>query len=244
MKKKILTLALVVALIAIMVGGTLAYFTADDEVTNTFTIGSVKIEIWENEEVTDKDTIEFDDPLTPIVNTTNPSADDSYQDKVVKVKNTGVNDAYIRTHIAIPTALVDYLVLDVDANGWTQQADSTAKVGEVDYVVYTYDYNTAVASGKFTTELLKGVYLAADVDLQEDANGNLLFVKKENGAVSENSDFVAHTKNGNSYTSTVINVLVASQAIQAQGFETDATDATDATNALNTGFANHPWANP
>ena len=40
MKKKVLTVALVVALIAIMVSGTLAYFTDNDEVTNTFTIGS------------------------------------------------------------------------------------------------------------------------------------------------------------------------------------------------------------
>lgn len=240
MKKKILTLALVVALIAIVVGGTLAYFTAGDEVTNTFTIGSVKIEIWENDQVTDKDTIEFDDPLTPIVNTTNPSDDDSYQEKVVKVENTGVNDAYIRTHIAIPTALVGYLVLDMDATGWTQcqLTDSTATVDGVDYTVYTYDHIAKVASGKFTTELLKGVYLAADVDLKEDANGNLLFVKKANGGVTHESGFVAHTKNANGYTSTVINVLVASQAIQAQGFETGAT------NALNTGFATHPWANP
>lgn len=48
MKKKVLTVALVVALIAIMVSGTLAYFTDNDEVTNTFTIGSVEIEIHEN----------------------------------------------------------------------------------------------------------------------------------------------------------------------------------------------------
>ena len=48
MKKKILTVSLVVALIAIMVSGTLAYFTAEDEVTNTFTIGSVIIEVVED----------------------------------------------------------------------------------------------------------------------------------------------------------------------------------------------------
>ena len=55
MKKKILGVALVVALVAIMVGGTLAYFTAEDEVTNTFTIGSVKIEIYENDAPTEID---------------------------------------------------------------------------------------------------------------------------------------------------------------------------------------------
>ena len=48
MKKKILTVAVVVVLIAIMVGGSLAYFTDNDEVTNSFTIGSVEIDRWEN----------------------------------------------------------------------------------------------------------------------------------------------------------------------------------------------------
>ena len=50
MKKKVLSVALVVAMIAIMVSGTLAYFTARDDVTNTFTVGSVEIEIYENGE--------------------------------------------------------------------------------------------------------------------------------------------------------------------------------------------------
>ena len=42
MKKKVLSIALIVALIAIVVSGSLAYFTDRDEVNNTFTIGSVK----------------------------------------------------------------------------------------------------------------------------------------------------------------------------------------------------------
>ena len=52
MKKKILAIALAMALLAIVVSGSLAYFTAQDKVTNTFTVGSVKIEIYENEEAT------------------------------------------------------------------------------------------------------------------------------------------------------------------------------------------------
>lgn len=77
MKKKVLTLALVVALIAIMVTGTLAYFTDNDEVNNTFTVGSVLIEIFENNEETTSDTIKFEKPLTPVVNS-DPSKDESY----------------------------------------------------------------------------------------------------------------------------------------------------------------------
>lgn len=241
MKKKLLTAALAVALIAIMVSGSLAYFTDNDEVTNTFTIGSVKIEIYENEEATTSDTISFG-KLTPIVDITSPSDDVSYADKVVDVKNIGANDAYIRTHIAVPTALLDYLQLDVTTDGWsyngTLTGSGTATVDGVAYTVFTYDHIAAVVPNGFTSELLQGVYLKSDVDLAEDAAGNLVFVKKVGGKITHNSGFVAHTKNSDgTYNSANINILVASEAIQAQGFENGAT------NALNSGFGvnTNPW---
>lgn len=237
MKKKILSIALVVALVAIMVSGTLAYFTAEDEVTNTFTIGSVKIEIYENDTATTDDTMSFG-KLTPIVNTETPSEDVSYIKKVVDVKNIGANDAYIRTHIAIPTKLVGYLYLDLNEAGWTRQADSTVTVDGVAYTVFTYDYNASVPSGEFTAELLKGVYLGSDVDLEEDASGNLLFIRRDaSGNKVHDSGFVAHTKSGDGYTTTAVNVLVASQAIQTDGFTSGASAA------LNTGFGadTNPW---
>ena len=237
MKKKILSLALVVALIAIMVGGSLAYFTDRDQVTNTFTIGSVRIEIFENDEATDDDTIAFG-PLTPVVNVDNPSEDVSYIDKVVEVKNTGNNDAYVRVHIAIPTKLSGFLNMELNLadEGWTCYEISTAVVDGVEYDVYTYDYMGAVEPGEFTDELLKGVYLASDVDLMEDEDtGNLVFVRRGDG-YEFSEGFVAHTKNEDgSYTSANINILVAAQAIQADGFNNGATDA------LNAGFATHPW---
>ena len=240
MKKKILTVALVLVLIAIMVSGTLAYFTDNDEVTNTFTIGSVKIEIYENDNATTSDTISLG-KLTPVVKET-PSDDVSYINKVVDVKNIGANDAYIRTHIAVPTALIDYLQLDVTTDGWTYNGtlvgSSTATVKGVAYTVFTYDHAAAVAPNDFTNELLQGVYLKSDVDLAENADGNLVFVKKTNGEITHNSGFVAHTKNADgTYTSANVNILVASEAIQTQGFENGAT------NALNSGFGanTNPW---
>lgn len=48
MKKKIVSVALVVALVAIVAGGTLAYFTDTTETAeNVFTVGNVKIELTE-----------------------------------------------------------------------------------------------------------------------------------------------------------------------------------------------------
>lgn len=236
MKKKLLTVAVIIAVLALVVTGSLAYFTADDTATNVFTVGSVEIEIYENDQPTDTDVLDFG-TLTPIVKVDNPAADDSYADKVVEVKNTGINDAYIRVHVAVPTALVPYLHLDINETGWTKQADSTATVERVDYTVYTYDFDTAVATDAFTNELLKGVYLDAYVDVEEDADGNLEFIlRNEDGEKVASSGFVAHYKGTDgSYTSAKVNVLVAAQAIQADGFGS-------ATDALDSGFGSNPWA--
>jgi len=239
MKKKIMGVALVVALVAIMVGGTLAYFTAEDEVTNTFTIGSVKIEIYENDAPTESDTVEFDKPFVPVVNMTEPSKDESYIKKEVNVKNTGNNAAYIRTHIAIPTALVGYIYLDLDETGWTrQQPDTTATVENVAYTVFTYNYNAELAPDYTTSKLLKGVYLGSDVDLKDNpdtpATEDLEFcIRNQDGSYTY-SGFAAYTGSGSAIQG--INVLVASEAIQAEGFS-------DAATALTSGFgtATNPW---
>lgn len=49
-KRKILLLVAMLCMVAILgVGGTLAYFTADDSATNTFTVGNVQIDLTEPE---------------------------------------------------------------------------------------------------------------------------------------------------------------------------------------------------
>lgn len=242
MKKKMFIIALAVVLLTMAVGGSLAYFTAQDDVTNTFTIGSVKIEIYENDEAT-LNAVKPLGKLTPVVNTQTPGDDVNYKNKVVDVKNIGKNDAYIRVHIAMPTALINYLQLDVTADGWgyngTANGSGTAIVEGVAYTVFTYDYLTAVAPETFTTELLQGAYLKSNVDLEEDAAGNLVFILRDsNGNQTANSGFIAHTGNADgSYTSANVNILVAAQAIQADGFTGTATDA------LNAGFGKNtnPW---
>ena len=241
MKKKILTVSLALALIAIVVSGSLAYFTAQDQVTNTFTIGSVLIDIWENNTPTDSDVMEFDTPLVPIVNTNDPAADDGFADKVVKVENTGVSSAYVRTHIAVPTALIGYLELKLDLSAWTYVGTTTATVEGADYTVFTYDYNSALAADAFTEDLLLGAYLKADVDLKDNPatpSADLEICKKEADGTYTFSGYVAHEKTNAGYEATTLNILVASEAIQSQGFTQGATDA------LNSGFGanTNPWA--
>ena len=238
MKKKVLAIALAVALIAIMVSGTLAYFTAEDKVENTFTIGSVEIEIWENDKVTDKGEVIFEKPLVPVVNTEDVTKDPGYTAKVGKVENTGLNAAYIRVHIAQPYELLGYLELALNEIGWTNRTtDTNVYIDGQRYVVVSFDYATAVDPDAFTSELLKGAYLSADVDLKANADGDLEFCKPDGNGGYNFSGFVAHEANGDgTYTPNTVSVLVYAQAIQAQGFD-------DATTALDSGFGDdtNPW---
>ena len=246
MKKKVLAIALAVALLAIMVGSSLAYFTDTDKVTNTFTVGSVLIDIWENDAITDKDVIEFEEPMLPVVDKTNLSDDPGYFKKVIKVESNGENEAYIRTLIAIPKNLVDYLILDLNKDdSWALVASYEVKAEDgLTYKVYAYDHLAAVApkddAGEdgFTSELLKGVYLDSSVDIKDNPTtdtGDLEFCKP-NGNGYTFSGFTAHEKVDGGYKTKTISVLVAAQAIQDQGFS-------DATTALNTGFpvGTNPW---
>ena len=115
MKKKIVSLALAVCLIAIAAVGTLAYFTDKDAATNTFTAGGVKIDLIEqqvNEAGTELEAFEQNQVLMPIVGSAQGEKDDfgqpvaaNYIDKIVTIKNTGKSAAYVRAYFAIPAAL-------------------------------------------------------------------------------------------------------------------------------------------
>lgn len=118
MKKKILSICLVCCLVAVAaIGGTLAYFTDTDNETNTFTVGKVTIDLIEqqrNDGGTDLEAFEQNKKLYPIVGSAQGDKDDfclpiakNYVDKVVTVKNTGSEDAYVRAYFAIPSALDD-----------------------------------------------------------------------------------------------------------------------------------------
>lgn len=125
MKKKFLSLCLVMALSATaLIGGTLAYFTDNDAKTNTFTMGDVKIHIdeWMNmdgdgtwEAYTDKQ------ELAPIAQSKAPF------NKLVETVNDGSEDAYIRTFITCPVA--DYWDLGYGFNSGANAKDGTAMNG-------------------------------------------------------------------------------------------------------------------
>ena len=127
MKKKLIAISLVVAMLAVaIVGGSLAYFTDTDEETNTFTAGGVKIDLIEQERDGQGGLQAFtqDQVLMPIVGSAQGEKDElgqpvaeNYVDKIVTIKNTGKSAAYVRAYFAIPSDLDDgYETFNAGAN--------------------------------------------------------------------------------------------------------------------------------
>ena len=256
MKKRIITIALIVALLATCFGATLAYFQDTDEDTNVITIGNVDIEQYEHMLVDGKLVeLEADDAdsalkLMPVVyfGTGNyPTADKEWYfgtqytnldieeggpavnerwttlwdepnvvDKIVSVTNTGNNDVYVRTIIAMPASMDEPIVLNRTAGKTFKEefVDDVTINGELyDLVILTYIRGDGILEPeKSTGPSLMQVLMTNDVD---------------------NEDLPEKYRNG-------FEIMVVSQAVQADGF-------TDAFQALNAAFGeitttNHPWA--
>ena len=102
-KKTILVAAIAVMLVAaLVVGGTLAYFTDTKTETNTFTMGNVSIDL--NEQQKGENGLEEfkqDKQLVP-----GTSSDGNAVSKIVTVSNKGDNDAWVWVELKIPAYLV------------------------------------------------------------------------------------------------------------------------------------------
>lgn len=201
MKKKILSIALVVAMVAVIAAGSLAYFTDKDSATNTFTSGDVNINLIEQERNGKGGLQDFtqNKKLYPIVGSAQGEKDalgmptaKNYVDKIVTVKNTGSEAAYIRAYFAIPAALDDgYETFNAGLNVlhfnfgnkvengvvtstegaewiWTHGSkwnyfETTLSDG-IKYNVYYADYYQAVDAGATTEQFIQGVYLDKSFD--------------------------------------------------------------------------------
>ncbi len=248
MKKKIVTICLVIALAATaVIGGTLAYFTDTDKADNTFTVGGVKIELIEQQRNDDHSALEAFEQnkvLMPVVQSAQAGSEEvggvaglptsaNYVDKIITVKNTGVSDAYMKVFVAIPTVLDN--VGDASQNvlhfNWTkasaEEGEWTAEkleheavtINSIQYNIYSRIYTTVLAKDQVTaTPAYVGFYLDKNVD--NDADGNYTI----NGEVID-FDF-----------SEGVTIPVFAQGIQSEGFES--AEAAFAASGLPT----NPWA--
>ena len=91
MKRKLIAAAVAVICLSLLACGTLAFFTDEDTVHNVITSGNIDIELqeWADEE---KTTPFPEDGVSGVM----PGTDVT---KIVEVKNTGSNDAYVRVKV-------------------------------------------------------------------------------------------------------------------------------------------------
>lgn len=163
MKKRILTIALAVALVALAGYSTLAYFTATDTATNTVTAGKLEIVINEYDQENPEEPVEENnDGITLAFDNVVPG--DTIA-KIVKIKSLEGNiDAYIRAKID----------MEWDLNEENDPEESTASDAVVipeladDWLLGTdgyYYYATAV-SADTEIDFLNGLYF----DFEEMGN--------------------------------------------------------------------------
>lgn len=104
-KKTILVAAIAVMLVAaLVVGGTLAYFTDTKSAPNTFTVGNVSIDLNEQQKVENGGLVPFDQNKKLVPGKSN---DGNAVSKIVTVTNTSKgNDAWVWVELKIPAYLV------------------------------------------------------------------------------------------------------------------------------------------
>lgn len=235
-KRKILILALSLCMVAILaVGGTLAYFTDDEQITNTMTIGNVQINIDEFQKV-DGQWEPFDDDdftLYPV----DWSVGTTYRNKVAYTANvsSSEDDAYIRT-------IVLFEKNDLLPQDYKDQADCCVPGMHFNY--FADAEATSVANGK----TIHGA-TATDLNMVVSVGGNEYWVVlfEEVNGLAIPYDHALFSLNGvfmdKNITSDLIagwgedgkvDIIVYSQAIQATGLTYDqAMDALGEINATN-----------
>ena len=237
MKKKILSLCLVIALAATaIVGGTLAYFTDSDADVNVMSLGNIKIV--QNE--TDRNGAAYVDgqKLFPAVKGENYLTKDGSMtdtdgkttlsiwdksinneiDKFVSVTNGGTEDAYVRTILAFETVRS---YEEGSSDEWTDLHDHFFLVNG-DYSYLKDD------AGNFVYATINGTEYVLAVKTYEDPlkAGETTTASLRQFALTWEAGNEVYDFFGESY-----DILALSQAVQVAGFENAGAEA-----ALNEGF--------
>ena len=148
MKKKIAIGAVLVLCLSMLIYSTIAYFNTADTARNVITAGDIKIELQETA-IRDGEEILFEQSQERF--NVMPGQDVS---KIVRVKNTGSNPAYIRVEVQKAIALaadshgdvdLGLISLDFDSEKWILGSDGY------------YYYNEPLAPGETTAALFRNV---------------------------------------------------------------------------------------
>lgn len=147
------------------------------------------------------------------------------QDKFVTVENTGKTDAYVRTLVAIEVGDADPDLIGSSYHiAWTATYIGTIEIDGNKYALTEYVYSGAqLSDGSYRHE--NGVLPAGDTSYP---NLSQVYLKSE--ATNEDMEKIDGNNNG------TLDILVLSQAVQAEGFA-------DAATALDTAFGEVNTAN-
>lgn len=263
MKKLTILLLTVVLLMSSMAGATMAYFNDTITADNVITSGNIQIIQYEQERVMDGGKYTGDlqsytqyQEIAPLVQTGVPGSGTfevgkytvnlrdetakNYIDKIVTVKNVGVNPAYVRTLIAIPTGGhissspedPNWIHWDANMDGtWSWKNDQAvwnmiddAIINGQKYDIYVATYSKKLQPGETTSPNLLGFWL--DSTLCNNDHGGYFFEADGTRVTLDPTN---------------LEILVATQAAQTTTFS-------DPHTALDTVFGevtkdNNPWYN-
>ena len=169
MKRKLLILSVLAICVAMLAGGTLAFFTSEDKAHNVITTGGVEITLqeWADE----AKTTPFKDLTGVMPNTTVTKIAEIRQHirrPHAEIKNTGASDAWVRVKVEKNIKL---------------QGDGTPDTGLVELKLNTVDwtekdgyyyYNKILKPGEITAPVFTSVSFAADMgDEYQDATATV-----------------------------------------------------------------------
>ncbi|MGI6029126.1 MAG: TasA family protein [Candidatus Heteroscillospira sp.] len=148
MKKKIVSLCLVVAMLAIaVIGGSLAYFTDNEQADNVFTVGNVDIALTEPNWVT----------------TGSQDAPEVYPGEALAkdptVENTGKNPCFVRIQVTGLDALGDGNLIKIRNSNYAVDA---VNEGWTIYGDYIY-YNSVLAVDAITNPAFSSIVIPTTV---------------------------------------------------------------------------------
>lgn len=183
MKRKIISLTLLLCLLSLITAGTLAFFTAEEKTVNVITSGNIDIDLMETTDKSDErgNLVPFQD-LTGVMPGTTVS-------KIVEVKNNGDNEAYVRVKVFISVEHEDGIVIDEETSDLISIDFNHEDWSLIDDEYYYYNHR--LKPGEITEALFTHVIFSKDMGndyqncaamvgikayaVQSDNNGDTVF---------------------------------------------------------------------
>lgn len=182
MKRKIFTLCMVVALIAVAaVGSTLAYFQDTDSADNVLVAGNVDIELHEDNALAE-DNADY-------------AIDDDYRTWLLKqkfhpgvtvekdgwVENVGSNEAYVRMFVAYPTKSIELMTVNFNADISTEWTEGTSysftDADGVEYTVQVFVLNDPLDPEAKTVDTITSVTMLTTTEAIKNADNKIVYYK-------------------------------------------------------------------